>query len=77
MHMQRQFVSACCWKGSCEDWRGYKSLFLPQTASGRESDGETGIYYINEALTKRWVLYEWQNNRARAMSKHSGSEYMH
>lgn len=36
-----------------------------------------GICYINEAMTKRWVLYEWQNNGVTAMSKHSGAESMH
>lgn len=53
----------------------------PATESERqrktESDGEKRIYYINEAMTKRWVLYEWQNNRMTAMSKHGGAESMH
>ncbi len=36
-----------------------------------------GHVILMKQWQKRWVLYEWQNNRVTAMSKHSGAESMH
>lgn len=51
-------LSGCCWKALVKH-----DVPIKICLCHGESDGETEIYSINEAMTKRWVWHERQNNR--------------